>query len=247
MARACRRSGNRAFHAALCVMTKKGTVFIVDDDCAVRDSLGALLSAAGFCVQTYPSAEDFLQDYQPDRAGCLLLDVAMPGMSGPALADILAERGSGLPVVFLTAYGDIRTSVEAMKKGALDFLEKPVDSASLVLRVEEAVLRDQARRAAELAVADARQKLLCLTPREQQVMMLAIRGLSSKAIGRSLRISHRTAELHRARAMKKLEAESLLDVASIVTKAGVTVAVSPEVGSAGRLTMQRGTRRERLV
>ena len=200
-------------------MTRKSTVFIVDDDTAVRDSLGSLLEAAGFCVQCYPSAEDFLAGYRPNSPGCLLLDVAMPGMSGPALADVLSERGIGLPIIFLTGYGDVRTSVEAMKRGALDFLEKPVDGASLVLRVEEAVLRDQEQRAADLAVAEARRKLCRLTPREQEVMMLALAGLSSKAVARSLDISHRTAELHRARAMKKLAATSLLDVASTVATA----------------------------
>ena len=209
-------------------MTRKSTVFIVDDDVAVRDSLASLLKAGGLCVQCYPSAEDFLAAYHANSPGCLLLDVAMPGMSGPALADVLSQRGIGLPIIFLTGYGDVRTSVEAMKRGALDFLEKPVDGASLVLRVKEAVLRDQEQRAADLAVAEARRRLCHLTPREQEVMMLALAGLSSKAIARSLGISHRTAELHRARAMKKLAAASLLDVASTVTAAGLTGPVACE-------------------
>ncbi|MBL8526976.1 MAG: response regulator transcription factor [Burkholderiales bacterium] len=201
-------------------MSTSSTVFIVDDDRAARESLRALLEAAGYCVSCYPSAEAFLEDCDPGHAGCLVTDVAMPGLSGLELADVLAARGVRLPIVFLTGYGTVSMSVRAMKKGAIDFLEKPVHATTLIRCVWDAILRDREQRDAGSAVAAACEKLRRLTPREQEVMTLALAGLTSKVIARRLAISHRTVELHRTRAMRKLAAGSLLEAASIMTTAG---------------------------
>jgi FixJ family two-component response regulator len=206
----------------------EGMIIIVDDDEGVRGSLSALLGAAGYRTKCYASAEDCLADCPLDEAGCMVLDVAMPGMRGPELADALTDRGVDVPIIFLTAFGDIRTSVDAMKKGAVDFLEKPVDTSALLLRVEEAFARSRTRRAARMASTDAREKLSQLTGREREVLLLAVTGLTNKVIARSLDISHRTAELHRARAMKKLDARSLLDALEVIRAADEALPVATD-------------------
>jgi len=186
-------------------------VFIVDDDDAVRDSLGRLLESAGFTVMRYPSAEAFLLDFDPLRVGCLLLDVSMPGMSGLELADILAARGTPMETVYLTAHGDIPMTVRAMRGGAVDFLEKPAPVETLIARLREALTRERTRRAREDVIAS-------LTTREREVMQLAVEGLKNKEIARRLKISHRTVELHRSHLMQKLKVKSLLDLASLARR-----------------------------
>jgi FixJ family two-component response regulator len=198
------------------------TVFLVDDDDAVRDSLGRLLEAAGLSVERYASAEEFLAGYQPARAGCLVLDVAMPGMSGLELADALAARGIQLPIIYLTAHGDIPMSVRAMRAGAEDFFEKPVRGEALIARIHGALARDSQRRDDEAISIAAREKLSHLTSREREVMLLAIQGHQNKEIARLLGISHRTVELHRSRVMRKTGAATLLELASMAA-AGLPV------------------------
>jgi FixJ family two-component response regulator len=214
----------------------QGLILIVDDDAGVRGSLSALLGAAGFGTKCYASAEDCLADCLVDEAGCMILDVAMPGMRGPELADALAERGVEVPIIFLTAFGDIRMSVDAMKKGAVDFLEKPVDSNALLQRVEEALARSRTRRDARMASTDAHEKLRHLTTREREVLLLAVTGVTNKVIARSLNISHRTAELHRARAMKKLGVRSLLDALKVIRAADETLPAATETSDATKQT-----------
>jgi FixJ family two-component response regulator len=199
------------------------TVFLVDDDDAVRDSLGRLLEAAGLPVERYASAEEFLAGYQPARAGCLVLDVAMPGMSGLELADALAARGIQLPIIYLTAHGDIPMSVRAMRAGAEDFFEKRGRGDALLARVHEALARDSRWRDDEAISIAAREKLSRLTSREREVMLLDIQGHQNKEIARLLGIRHPTVELHRSRDMRKMGAATLLELASTATAAGLSV------------------------
>ncbi|MDX1376423.1 MAG: response regulator [Burkholderiales bacterium] len=188
-------------------------VHVVDDDAAVRRGLGLLLTGAGFEVRSYASAEAFLAESGASPAGCLLLDVAMPGMSGLELQAVLAARGVRLPVIFLTGHGDIPSSVRAMKDGAVEFLEKPVAGDVLIAAVRGALALDAGRHADQTLRAAAQARYATLTEREREIMALAVAGLSNKLIARRLGISHRTIEIHRARAMRKMRAASLLELA----------------------------------
>lgn len=200
-------------------MTDKPVVFIVDDDASVRDALALLFDTAGIAVEAYPSAEAFLQAYRPDRRGCLVLDVQMPGLSGLELQTKLAELAVRLPIIFLTAHGNIPASVRAIKAGAVDFLEKPADGALLLERVQ-AALRDSAPAAQGLDAAIER-KFEHLTLREREVMARVAAGMSSKEIARVLGISHRTVEVHRARLMQKMGARTVLDLAAMAEALGL--------------------------
>lgn len=201
-------------------MSEEETVFIVDDDDAVRESLALTLKLAGYRVRPFASAQDLLAAYQPDQAGCLLLDQRMPGMSGLELQKALAERGSTLPVVFLSAYGDVPTTVLAVKRGAVDFLEKPVTKERLLGRIAEALAQDRRQREEAAARRDLRGRLERLTAREREVMLLATKGLANKEIARRLGISPRTVENHRARVMYKLQAESIAELCQIAAAGG---------------------------
>lgn len=186
-------------------MTLRPTIFVVDDDEAVRNSLGELLDNAGFCVEAYTSADEFLRHFDPRRIGCVLLDVKMPQMSGIELQAELRRRGARLPVVFLTGNGNIPMSVEAMRAGAVDFLTKPAEGRFVIERVGSA-----------LDSSVGRQRCVgSLSERERQVLTRVVAGQSSKEIGRALGISHRTVEVHRAHAMHKTGARSLVDLAEI--------------------------------
>lgn len=192
------------------------TVFVVDDDQAVRDGLRALLETSGYEVEASPSAEAFLAAFDASRPGCLVLDVRLPQMTGLELQAELARRGSTLPIVFLSAHGDIPMTVAAMRAGASDFLTKPVDGALLVEKVE-AALRTGSAQAAGAQAAQAR--LGSLTEREREVMDLAVGGLTNKEIAQALGISHRTVEVHRGRVMQKTRAAHLLELAQLVATA----------------------------
>ena len=192
-----------------------GTVFLVDDDAAVRDALSQLLRMNALNVRAFGSAEDFLADCDPAHPGCLVLDVRLPGASGPELQKRLAERGARWPIIFLTGYGDVPTTVAALKGGAVDFLEKPAPEGALLERVRAALDLDQMQREAEAIRGKARERVEQLTPREQEVMALVATGISNKDIARRLKISHRTVETHRARVMRKMGAASLLDLVKI--------------------------------
>ena len=195
------------------------TVFIVEDDAAVRDSLGLLLGLQGFRTQSFSCAEDFLRIYQPSWAGCLLLDVRMPGMNGLELQESLRDQGLALPVIFMTAHGDITTVRTALKSGAVDFLEKPVDPAALLAAVRAALDADAARRRAGMEAEGARQRLSVLTARERQVMELVAKGCHNREIAETLGISPRTVEVHKARVMEKLQVQSVPELVRIVLRA----------------------------
>jgi len=200
-------------------MTNEQTVFIVEDDAAVRDSLGLLLGLQGFRTQSFSCAEDFRRIYQPSWAGCLLLDVRMPGMDGLELQESLRRQGLALPVIIMTAHGDITTVRTALKSGAVDFLEKPVDPAALLAAVRTALDADAARRRTALEAEGARQRLSVLTARERQVMELVAKGCHNREIAETLGISPRTVEVHKARVMEKLQVQSVPELVRIVLRA----------------------------
>jgi FixJ family two-component response regulator len=196
-------------------------VHVVDDDAAVRDSLRLLCEIAGLRVACHASGEAFLAAYQPDQPGCLILDVRMERMSGPELHAELNRRGCQLPVIYLTAHGDIPMTVRAMRAGAVDFLTKPVAGAELLDRVRAALQRDLDRRD-RLAVLAARcRRLGSLTPREREIMLLALAGHANKAIAKRLGISHRTVEVHRSRILHKTATGSLLELAQLAAECGL--------------------------
>lgn len=196
-------------------MMLKPCVFIVDDDYAVRDGLSMAIETAGLACQTFDSAECFLAGYRADGPGCLLLDVNMPGMSGHELQAELHRRDLRLPIIFLTAYGDIPMTVRAIKAGAVDFLTKPVPAQLLIERVQ-AVLQQEVRLYEQaLSEQTVSKRLNDLTARELEVMSLAVAGHSNKEIARLLGISYRTVEVHRARIMDKTGAGNLLELARL--------------------------------
>jgi two-component system response regulator FixJ len=200
------------------------TVFVVDDDGAVRSSLRLLLKSVGLAVSTFDSAQAFLDAFSPQWAGCILLDVRMPGMIGPVLQEQLTLRGSRLPVIFITGHGDVSMAVEAMQKGAFDFVEKPFHDKQLLDRVHGALAED-ARVRRQLAEHETiRNRFESLTPREREVLDQVARGSSNKVMAYDLRISQRTIEIHRSRIMEKMQAPSLAQLVrmtrSITTSGG---------------------------
>jgi FixJ family two-component response regulator len=188
------------------------TVFIVDDDAGVRKSIRELLVSVGLAVETFESAQSFLDAFDTARPGCLVLDVRMARMSGLALEAKLAELGADIPIVFISGHGDISMAVNAIKRGAVDFVPKPYQEQQLLDAVNEALRRDALRRAAPLDASGVAQRLQMLSPREHEVLDLALKGHSSKAIARELGISHRTVELHRSHLLEKLEVASITEL-----------------------------------
>ncbi|HEV2702779.1 MAG TPA: response regulator transcription factor [Steroidobacteraceae bacterium] len=188
------------------------TVFVVDDDEGVRDSLRFLLKSVGLTTKTLGSAAEFLETYDARQGGCLVLDVRMPAMSGLELQQQLNVRGAVIPVIFITGHGDIPMAVEAMQHGAFDFLQKPFRDQDLIDRIQKALAKD-ARNRTELKQHDQiRARLESLTPREQEVMNLMIRGMPNKIMAAELGVSQRTVEIHRARVMEKSAAGSLANL-----------------------------------
>jgi len=192
---------------------REPTVFVVDDDAAVCDALGMVLRAAGMRVETFRSAAAFLKRLRPERPGCLVLDIRMPGMSGLELQDELHKRRIHLPIVFLTGHGDVSIAVHALKKGALDFIEKPHDDERLVLAVAHALRADAERRQTSRthagAPADLAERLASLSGREREVLECVLAGLPTREISAQLCISVKTVEFHRAHIREKLGVASL--------------------------------------
>lgn len=183
------------------------TVYVVDDDDAVRASLELLLRSAGHRVHGFASAAEFM-DGGPPGAGCLLLDLRMPGMSGLDVQAELHARGDALPVIFISGHGDVAAASRALRAGAVDFVEKPYDATTLLERIDEALQRDREERRRRTRRAELLARLDTLTPREREVLDGVAAGAASKVIAADLGISERTVELHRARAMKKMAARS---------------------------------------
>jgi FixJ family two-component response regulator len=206
------------------MIPKRGTVYVVDDDEAVRDSLQWLLEGNDYRVRSYESAEDFLSRYDTREVACLVADIRMVGMSGMELQDKLIERRSPLPIVFITGHGDVPMAVESMKKGALDFIQKPFQEASLLSIIEK--MLDKARGSfAEHQKAANRDALMSkLTTREAQVLERIVAGRLNKQIADDLGISIKTVEAHRANIMEKLNANTVADLLKIALGPTATVA-----------------------
>lgn len=185
------------------------TVFVVDDDEAIRSSLKMLLKSVGRAVVEYASASAYLSAYQFERPGCLLLDIRMPGMSGLELQDELNARGAIVPVIFISGHADVSMAVEAVQHGAFDFLQKPFRDQDLIDRVQAAIGRDADNRKQLRELQGLRQRLESLTAREREVLDLVTRGKANKVMAGDLGVSQRTIEIHRARVMEKMEANSL--------------------------------------
>jgi two-component system response regulator DctR len=192
-------------------------VYLVDDDEAIRDSLSWLLQSRNINCLTYPSAEDFLDAWNSSFTGCILLDIRMNEMSGPELFDLLRQRGSTLPVIFLTGHGDVPMAVSTLKNGAFDFVEKPCNDNALVNRVLEALQLDERQRSAASSADSVNAKLSKLTSREREVMDLVLAGKLNKVIADDLQISMRTVEVHRSNLLEKMGVRTAIELAQLLT------------------------------
>jgi two-component system response regulator FixJ len=197
------------------------TVFLVDDDEAIRHSASFMLRHAGFTVKTYPDGMTFLDAVSDTNQGCILLDVRMPGMDGLAVQSTLNQRGINMPVIILTGHGDVPVAVEAMKGGAIEFLEKPYEKQALVGAIESAFHILDNQLADDVRGREAKARLIDLTPRERQVLECLVDGLTNKGIAQALSISPRTVEIHRAHMMEKLNADSLSSALRLAFLAGI--------------------------
>lgn len=204
------------------------TVYIVDDDAAVRDSLTMLLETEGFTVRCFDSGEAFLAAHPDAEEGVVVLDLRMDGLNGLEVQARMSEAGSRLPVVFLTAHGDIPTTVRAIKAGAVDFLTKPVAAAVLIERIDAALAQQREALARAAGEAADRARLDRLSGREREVLKLAIQGRSNKEIARDLGISHRTVEFHRSRILEKTACSSLLELAGLTALLPSGASVAPD-------------------
>lgn len=193
---------------------------LVDDDEAIRDALSWLLLSRRIAHTTYPSAEDFLAAWTPDTAGCIVLDMRMTGMTGLECFDRLRERESTLPVIFLTGHGDVPLAVNALKKGAFDFFEKPFNDNDLVNRIEEALAADARVRSHRATASEVRQRLDSLTARERQIMEQVLAGKFNKVIADELHISMRTVEVHRANLFDKMQVKTAVELANLLKNNG---------------------------
>jgi two-component system, LuxR family, response regulator FixJ len=193
----------------------KQLVYVIDDDEAVRDSMGMLLESADLAFRCFASADDFIAEHDGSQRGCLVLDIRMPGMNGIELQQKLKSIDSSLPIVFITGHGDVAMAVEAMRQGALDFLRKPVDEEAFLERIAYALDQESGDWHQKLDREEARQRIASLTEREQEVFHLVAEGVANKAIASELGISERTVEVHRSQVMKKLEARTLAQLVRI--------------------------------
>jgi len=198
----------------------KPTVFLVDDDNAVRDALELLLDSAGLSTVSYSSAAAFLEDFDRNCRGCLVLDIRMPGMSGMELQAALAEKSVNIPIIFLTGHGNVSMSARAFRTGAIDFLEKPFDENILLERIQEAIRLDQSNQTVAARRVNASTRMASLTPREREVMLLIVAGNANKEIATKLDLSTRTIETHRGHILEKTGAQSLADLIELAIASG---------------------------
>ena len=196
-------------------------VFVVDDDLSVRRSTERLIRAAGLQVQTFTSAREFLKNPRPEGPACLVLDVRMPGLSGIELQRELTQSGIDIPIIFITAHGDIPLTVRAMKAGAVEFLTKPFRSRGLLDAIRAAIERERSAHKERAETEELRQRYEQLTSREREVMPLVAAGLLNKQVAGELATTERTIKFHRAHIMQKMRAESLADLVRMVEKLGV--------------------------
>lgn len=200
---------------------EEAVVYVVDDDAAARAAIQSLLHSVGLPAVTFGSPPEFLAGYRPDTPACLVLDVRLPGVSGLDFQRDLAARNVTIPIIFITGHGDIPMSVEAMKAGAMEFLTKPFRGQVLLDAIHKAIERDRAVRREQSRVAELRQRLGTLTPREREVMQFVISGLLNKQIASELGASERTVKIHRGQVMRKMQAGSLPDLVRMAGKLGM--------------------------
>jgi len=191
-------------------------IYLLDDDEAVRQAMRFFLEEAGYTVQAFAEAEAFFQALQPERPGCVLLDLRLDGGSGLDVEDQLQRLGHAIPVIMVSGHGTVAAAAEAMRKGALDFIEKPVDRQKLRRRVEEAIALDRKRRAASRETVTARLRLATLTPRERELVDLIVKGMSNKQIAGELDIAEKTVANHRANLIEKMNAVNTADLVRLV-------------------------------
>jgi len=196
-------------------------VFVVDDYAPGRKSISRLLHTAGFVVAAFASAQEFLLQYDPAACGCLVLDLAMPDIGGLELQSILADKGSFLPIIFLTAHGDVSTSVQAMKHGAVDFLTKPVNDEDLLTAVRVAIEKDRVLRREQAELVEIRERLATLTPREREVLEYVVAGRLNKQIASDLGTVEQTVKVHRAHVMQKMKVHSVAELVRLTERCGI--------------------------
>jgi FixJ family two-component response regulator len=201
------------------------TVFVVDDYAPGRRSISRLLRTAGFAVTTFASAKEFLAQYDSETPGCLVLDLAMPGVSGFELQRILAGKGNLLPIIFLTSHGDIPKSVQAMKHGASDFLTKPVNDEDLLAAIRVAIEKDRALRREQAELSEIRARLATLTPREREVLEYVVAGKLNKQIAGDLGTVEQTIKVHRAHVMQKMRVQSVAELVRLAQRCRIGGAV----------------------
>jgi FixJ family two-component response regulator len=199
----------------------KPTIFIIDDDAPIRKSLSRLLRSVDYTVETFPSADEFLRREHFDGVGCIVLDVKMPGLSGMDLQEELSKADYHMPIIFITGHGDIPMSVQAMKKGAVDFLAKPFDGEQLLQAVRTAIGKDREARALHAEVRKIRRRIELLTPREKEMLRYVITGMLNKQIALKLGISEKTVKVHRGRIMEKLHVDSVAELVRLSQMAGI--------------------------
>lgn len=197
------------------------TVFIVDDDASVLKALERLIRSVGLNTCVFASAQDFLDHYPHNATGCLILDIAMPYINGLELQQMLATLDCGLPIIFLTGRGDIPMSVQAIKRGAMDFFSKPVNDSDLICAIHEAIAKNNSARRAHSHLNNLQQRHAMLTPREQQVLSHVISGKRNKLIAAELGITEKTIKVHRMQIMKKLQVASLVELVKLTGQLGL--------------------------
>ncbi|KPK77180.1 MAG: hypothetical protein AMJ79_04100 [Phycisphaerae bacterium SM23_30] len=203
-------------------MEAEPTVYVVDNDQAVRDGLRISIRSVGLNVETFASAQEFLDAFDPAQPGCLVLDVRMPGMSGLELQEFLYKSKINIPIIMISGHGDVPMAVQTVKMGAIDFIEKPFRDQVLLERIQKAIHKDAQIRQEQRERKTIAARLATLTTRERQVMDLVVAGKANKMIAYDLGIKQKTVEFHRARVMEKMKAESVAELVKMATKAGIT-------------------------